>query len=77
MAFGAGLGEVFEGSPIQNAPETCPERPGAKYARICLIVLRVIVGQLPNDVVSEVLWLLYGHSIWHAYPSVPPSLCRS
>lgn len=46
-----------------------------KYARICLIVLRGIVGQLPNDVVSEVLWLLHGHSIWHAYPRVPPSLC--
>ena len=27
-ASGTGLGKVFEGSPIQNAPETCPEKPG-------------------------------------------------
>jgi len=45
-----------------------------KYARICLIVLRGIVGQLPNDDVGEVLWLLYSRSVWHGYPLVPSSV---
>ena len=49
----------------------------ADFARICLVVLRRLVGELRNEHVGDVFWALCESYSWRVYPSLPQPLLLS